>query len=277
MPYAASEPRHELLWDDLRERRDPRARQALVSAHLELVHVVVHRMLTSLPRHVDARDLYGAGLVGLLQAIDQFDATRGIGFATFATPRIRGAVLDELRSQDWLPRRLRRQAREIDATHARLENERGRAVSWADVAEALQVSASELESLVHEIRVRQPVSLDEAPRPGSTDAPSPLDSLADPESNGAEERLAQEERRRDLARAFRDLPERERTILQLHYFEGRRLREIGSTLGVSESRVSQLHGQALTRLRSRLRASGHEHSSEIALAELASVDDEILV
>lgn len=241
---------------------------------MELVHIVAHRMLPTLPRHVDPRDLYGAGLVGLLQAIDQFDPTRGIGFATFATPRIRGAILDELRAQDWLPRRLRRQAREIDAAHSRLEHERGRAVSLADVAESLGVAPGELEARLHEILVRQPVSLDEA---APSDAPAPVETLADPQLVPAEERLAQEERRRELAGAVAGLPERERDVLRMHYFDGLRLREIGERLHLSESRVSQLHGQALHRLRARLRSMGHDAWADLALGELATVGDEVLV
>lgn len=215
-----------------------------------LVKRIAHHMMASLPPSVQVDDVIQSGMVGLLDAARRYRETAGAQFETYAVQRIRGAMLDSLRQADWLPRSLRRSLRKIEAAIARLEQERGRAPSEQELADALGMRLAEYQSLLQDARGYQLISYedlksgDEEPfldRYCGDDRPDPLASLME------------QSLREDLVAAIEDLPEREKKVMALYYEQDLNLREIGEVLGVSESRVCQLHTQAIARLRARLR------------------------
>ena len=226
-------------------------REALIEEHLPLVKYLAGRACSKLPSSIDVDDLIGAGVLGLMDAAEKFDPARGILFRTYAERRIRGAILDHLRSLDWAPRSLRRRARELEAAHGKLERERGRSVSESEIAEYLEIPLDELQSLTFEINSLQVASL-HVPVDSDEDRQSSrelMDRLADTSEMNPFALCAREEMRHLLAAAIDKLPEKERLVISLYYVEELTMKEIGSILGVNESRVSQLHTKAISRLR----------------------------
>lgn len=245
---------------------DPRksTKDRLVLHYAPLVKYVAGRVGTGLPAHVDVADLIQCGIFGLVDAIERFEPDRGRKFEVYAMQRIRGAILDELRSQDWVPRSVRSRAREIERAIERLEGREQRSCSDSELAAELDTSTEDLRSTFGQIAMTSVAALDELVAAGrgggSVDgagAPSLADSLPD---TGAEDPLsAMEDRetRRLLAEAVGQLAERDRTVVGLYYFENLTLAEIGRVLGVTESRVCQLHTRAVMRLRARLAELQH--------------------
>jgi RNA polymerase sigma factor for flagellar operon FliA len=241
------------LWLALRERNSQSARQSLVESYAGLVRYVAGRLAAGLPHHLEFPDLYAAGLVGLIQAIDHFDSTRGIKFETYAVPRIRGAILDELRAQDWFPRSVRRRARDLEAGYQALERQNGRAPSDEEVAAHLGLSMEEFDRLLSQVSLATIVSLEsEMHADDGAETPRFMDTLVDESSDQPEEQLARRESRELVVRALEDLNERERLVLVLYYYEELTLREIGEILDVTESRVCQIHTKAIFRLRGKI-------------------------
>ncbi|MBX6377349.1 MAG: FliA/WhiG family RNA polymerase sigma factor [Clostridia bacterium] len=242
-------------WRRYRETRRREDRDALVLAYAGLVKVVAGRLAIGLPAHVDAAELFGYGVFGLLEAIERFDPERGVKFETFAVPRIRGAMLDGLRSMDWVPTSLRQRGRQIEEAFWRLETELGRPPDEAEVAVALGLSAREVRHVIREMARSQVLSLDELwPLAEGDDGEFALRELV--QDTGAEDPFAAatlSELRRALAEAIDRLPARERLIVSLYYFEGLTAKEIAGILRLSISRISQLHSRALARLRGHLR------------------------
>ncbi|MEB3221146.1 MAG: FliA/WhiG family RNA polymerase sigma factor [Candidatus Sericytochromatia bacterium] len=239
------------LWQQYTSKPDLATRERLVLEYLPLVKYVVGRLAVTLPPTVDAEDLLGYGVMGLIMAIERFSPERGFKFETFAISRIRGAVIDELRSQDWLPRSVRQKAKDLEATIRTLENELGRTASDQELAGRLGVGVEDLPRSLSEITA--PVlSLDELVS-ASDDGQklSWLDTLPD-DRLGPAAQLDHEAMLDVLGQAIDLLPERERLLVSLYYHEGLTLKEIGAVLGVTESRVCQLHGQAMGRLRTRI-------------------------
>ena len=217
-----------------------------------LVRHVVERVATTLPRTVDHEDLYSAGVLGLLDAHAKFDARKGVKFETYAVWRIRGAVLDQLRALDWVSRSMRRKARNLDGITRKLDQKLGRAASETELAREMKMSRGDFYRLLDQVRGAVLVSLDEN-RSGEDQEPSTLaDHLPDPSAVNLEERLEDEERKVVLLRTLDHLPEQERLVVALYYYEHLTLKEIGRALGISESRVSQVHTRAMSRLRLRL-------------------------
>jgi RNA polymerase sigma factor for flagellar operon FliA len=217
-----------------------------------LVRHVVERVATTLPRTVDHEDLYSAGVLGLLDAHAKFDAKKGVKFETYAVWRIRGAVLDQLRALDWVSRSMRRKARNLDGVTRKLDQKLGRAASESELAREMNMSRGDFYRLLDQVRGAVLVSLDEN-RSGEDQEPSTLaDHLADPTAVNLEDRLEEEERKVVLLRTLDHLPEQERLVVALYYYEHLTLKEIGRALGISESRVSQVHTRAMSRLRLRL-------------------------
>jgi RNA polymerase sigma factor for flagellar operon FliA len=217
-----------------------------------LVRHVVERVATTLPRTVDHEDLYSAGVLGLLDAHAKFDAKKGVKFETYAVWRIRGAVLDQLRALDWVSRSMRRKARNLDGVTRKLDQKLGRAASETELAREMNMSRGDFYRLLDQVRGAVLVSLDEN-RSGEDQEPSTLaDHLADPTAVNLEDRLEEEERKVVLLRTLDHLPEQERLVVALYYYEHLTLKEIGRALGISESRVSQVHTRAMSRLRLRL-------------------------
>ncbi len=242
------------LWRRYKEECDQRAREHLVVAYSPLVKYMAGRVSSGLPAHVEDADLISQGLLGLISAIERFDPSRKIKFETFAMSRIRGAMIDELRSSDWVPRSVRSRAREIEKVNARLEHEFQRPPTDAEMAEALSLSAEEYQESLRLIANSSVVALDElwTVSDASGDQVSLLDTIQDPSAPDPIHEFDQSEMKDRLADAISRLPQREKLVVGLYYYENLTLREIGEVLSVSESRVSQLHTQAVLRLRSRL-------------------------
>lgn len=239
------------LWQKYASKPDPATREKLIMEYLPLVKYVVGRMAVTLPPTVDSEDLMGYGVMGLITAIERFAPEKGFKFETFAVSRIRGAIIDELRSQDWLPRSVRQKAKEMEANIRQLEHQLGRTASDQELADSLGVTVDNLPKSLSEITA--PVlSLDDLVGGGDDGHKiSWLDTLTDDRLTPAAS-FDQEEMVDILGQAIDALPERERLLISLYYHEGLTLKEIGQVLSVTESRVCQLHSQAVARLRTRI-------------------------
>lgn len=228
------------------------ARQALLSRHLGLVHHVARQLGARLQGEVELDELVSAGTLGLIHAMDAFDPSRGHSFSTFAVPRIRGAILDELRRLDRVPRSVRRRSRDIAQARAELQRDHGREPTAVEVASRLGVPADVLRKWEHALEGGVHVSLDQASDEGPGRAPLPRELLADADRPGVDDRLTLEHEVLQLHAALQDLSPQERNVLALSYFEGLKLQEIGDVLGLSACRISQIRTAALMRLRARL-------------------------
>jgi RNA polymerase sigma factor for flagellar operon FliA len=229
-------------------------REEAVHKYLHLVKYVAGRISVHLPASVDINDLINDGVFGLMDAIEKYDASRAVKFETYALTRINGAILDALRSLDWVPRTVRQRARELERTHEALELELGRAPSNEELAKRLNLSLRELDRLVQRTRGTSLLSLEEF-LPSRSGQQLPLaETLEDKESDVARE-IERDELWAELVRAVESLSLQERTVIRRYYFDGQTLKEIKGDLGVSESRVSQIHAQAVVHLRQQLRES----------------------
>ncbi len=242
------------LWRRFKATGDERARERLVVAYSPLVKYVAGRMSSGLPAHVEESDLISYGLGGLISAIERFDLSREIKFETYAITRIRGAIIDELRTLDWVPRSVRARAREIERANMKLEARFQRAPTDEEMASELNVSVEDFQDALLQISNSTIVALDElwSVSDSTGDAISLLDTLPDRGAPDPEQLMDQSELRDRIADAIAALPEREKLVVALYYYENLTLREIGEVLGVTESRVSQLHTKAVLRLRSKL-------------------------
>ena len=223
-------------------------------AYAPLVKYVAGRMGSGLPAHVEEADLISYGLGGLISAIERFEPEREIKFETYAIPRIRGAIIDELRSLDWVPRSVRARAREIERANVKLEHRLQRAPSDEEMASELGVAVEEFQASLVAISHSTIAALDElwSVSDQSGDQVSLLDTLADPSAPDPAAVMDATDLKDRVADAIARLPEREKLVIALYYYENLTLREIGEVLGVTESRVSQLHTKAVLRLRSRM-------------------------
>lgn len=250
------------LWRHYRRENCQDARRDLVDLHARIVKYVAGRMAIGLPHYVEFNDLISAGLLGLLQAIDNFDPERGIKFETYAIPRIRGAILDELRSQDWFPRSLRRKAKMLEEAYGTLEVQLGRPATDAEVAKRLSIDISELDGMLGEVAVATIVSLDaDTSGDDSENSTSLGDYLADSRTEDIEKVIARQEMKELIGSRMAELPEKEQLVLVLYYYEELTLKEIGEILDVTESRVCQIHTRAIMRLKGKI--DRHEGKSSI--------------
>jgi RNA polymerase sigma factor FliA len=242
------------LWRRYKIDGDDRARERLVLAYSPLVKYVAGRMGSNLPPHIDEADLISYGLVGLVSAIERFDPGREIKFETYAITRIKGAIIDELRAMDWVPRSVRTRARQIERANAKLENRLQRAPTDKELAAELELSSEELQESLLTISHSSLAALDEmwTVSDSSGDQVSLLDTLEDPGAPDPARAVDLGDLKDRMAEAIARLPEREKLVIGLYYYENLTLREIGEVLGVTESRVSQLHTKAVLRLRSRM-------------------------
>ncbi|MDQ3588229.1 MAG: RNA polymerase sigma factor WhiG [Actinomycetota bacterium] len=242
------------LWGRYKADGDQRARERLVLAYAPLVKYVAGRMASGLPSHVEEADLISYGLLGLISAIERFEPERQIKFETFAITRIKGSIIDELRSLDWVPRSVRSRAREIERANAKLENELQRAPTDEEIADRLELTVDEFQDSLMRISNSSVVALDElwTVSDASGDQVSLLDTIQDPQAADPAREMDATEIKDTLSDAIARLPEREKLVVALYYYENLTLREIGEVLGVTESRVSQLHTKAVLRLKSRL-------------------------
>ncbi|MDH7479896.1 MAG: RNA polymerase sigma factor WhiG [Syntrophomonadaceae bacterium] len=247
-------PRIEECWKQYKRDRDQSAREELISEYAYLVKYVAGRLNLGFRHRVEMDDLASYGIFGLLDAIEKFDPSRGIKFETYAVVRIRGSILDGLRSMDWVPQSVRNKSRELERTYARLEHQLGRSVTDQEVAEAMNLSREEFDQLLQEVSYTTITYLEDiwAGDQNGGDAVRILDTIEDTRVEDPLNNLAREEARAMLAAAIDKLPERERLVISLYYYESLTLKEIGAVLGLSESRISQLHTKAVLRLRGRL-------------------------
>jgi RNA polymerase sigma factor for flagellar operon FliA len=243
-------------WIDFKVYKNPDARVELINHYSYLVKITSGRLVTSLPGGLDREDLIGAGVIGLIKSVDQFDPTRDVKFETYAIALIRGAILEMLRDEDWVPRSIREKLKALDRTNMALETQLGRPPTEIEIAEAMGITTQEVGELMVRVGRTNVYSLDDVL--GSSDGDDHIhfvELIVDENSNTSGE-IEGREIRRILSAGVDRLPERERLVVALYYFEGLTFKEIGKVLGVSESRVYQLHTQAMTRLRTFMRQEG---------------------
>jgi RNA polymerase sigma factor FliA len=245
----------EELWERFKEDASQAAREQLIVHYAPLVKYVASRVATGLPANVEQADLVSYGIFGLIDALEKFDRSREIKFETYAIPRIRGAIIDELRSLDWVPRSVRFKAREVDKAYTELEAKLKHAPSDAEVAKHLGVSLPELHEIVTQISFVTVTALEEVVSTGADrgESLSLLDTLADMAAIDPSSGIEGDETRAMLSAAINSLSEREKIVITLYYFEGLTLAEIGEVLGVTESRVCQIHTKAVGLLRNNLK------------------------
>lgn len=248
------------LWSRYKDFDDPQARDQLILNYSPLVKYVAGRLASSLPQTVDTADLISYGIFGLIDALEKYDMSRAIKFETYAIARIKGAIIDELRAMDWVPRSVRSRAREIEQAYIVLENELKRLPNDDEVAGHIGVSVKEFQDILARLSYTSVVSFEELWVGGDRDeGQSAIGTIRDESAEDPVAMFESEEVKGILAGAIDRLPEREKTVIALYYYEGLTLKEIGQILGVTESRVSQLHTKAVLRLRARLHAA-HEIS-----------------
>lgn len=242
------------LWSVFKESHDRSARERLILHYAPLVTMVASRVGAGLPSTVEQADLVSYGMFGLIDAIEKYETDRAVKFETYASARIRGAIIDELRAIDWIPRSVRTKARAVDRAFAELEAELRRPPSEQEVATRLEMGVGELRAIFTQLSTVNVAALDEILGAGSErgDSLSLLDTLQDQRATDPAATVEAQETKVLLARAIERLGEREKIVLVLYYYEGMTLAEIGRVLGVTESRISQMHTAAMLRLRTTL-------------------------
>ncbi len=247
------------LWDRYKQEGCARSRESLILHYAPLVSAVANRVGMRLPATVEQADLVSYGMFGLIDAIEKYQTDRAVKFESYASSRIRGAIIDELRAMDWVPRSVRTKARAVDRAYAELEARLHRAPTEDEVARHLEIAVSELRGVYTQLSSVNVAALDEM-MGGSEDRAgnvSLVDTLGDDRVDDPAGTLEAAETKFLLSRAIEQLGERERIVVVLYYYEGMTLAEIGRVLGVTESRISQMHTAAMTRLRTRLLAADH--------------------
>ena len=241
------------LWREYRRSGDQKVRDRLILTYAPLVKYVAGRLGSGLPAHVDDDDLVSYGLLGLMGAIERYDPDRDVKFETYAIARIKGSIIDELRAMDWVPRSVRARARDIERTIAELEARLGRAPNDEEISGKLGMTEDELNESLSEISRTSIAALDELwTVSAGGDQIALIDTIEDTQGPNPQSALAETELREAIGEAIARLPEREKLVVTLYYYEELTLREIGEVLGVTESRVSQLHTKAVLRLKARL-------------------------
>jgi RNA polymerase sigma factor FliA len=244
------------VWREWKQAPTPELRDRLILHYSPLVKYVASRVSVGLPQSVEQADLVSYGIFGLIDAIEKFEIDRGVKFETYAIRRVRGAIIDELRSIDWVPRSVRAKARSIETAFSTLEGELGRSPTDTELAKALGMSENDLQNTYTQISFVGVVALDDMfPRSSDRSEAATLADTIPDRGEGPMGLYEVEELRQALASALNRMPEREKIVLTLYYYEGMTLAEIGDVLGVTESRVCQIHTRAVLQLRSRLAPS----------------------
>jgi len=237
-------------WEAYYHDKNPDVRQDLLNHYLPLVRNVAGRMALGFPKSVELNDLISTGVIGLIEALKNFDPDRGVKFETFAVPRIRGAILDELRSLDWVPRSTRAKAREIDRSTVRLENKLGRVPTQGELAEDMKISPDDLLAALEDVSGTTLLSLDELVYREEDNRQVPrVETLESPKNESILGDIERQELRAYLINAISGLSEQEKLVIALYYYEELTLREIGEVMSISESRVSQIHTKSVGKLR----------------------------
>ena len=248
-----------LAWDEYKKAGSSEARDQLIIHYSPLVKYVAGRVAVGLPANIEQSDLMSYGIFGLIDAIDKYDRSKNVKFETYAISRIRGAIIDELRAIDWVPRSVRFKAREVEKAYATLENKLKRPPSDAEIAGELGISIDELNHIYTQLSNVSLIALDEITSPDGEkgDKLSLLDTLEDTKTANPMEAFESEEMREILVEAVNKLSEREKKVVTFYYFAGLTLAEIGQVLGVTESRVCQIHTKAVLALRGKIAEATH--------------------
>lgn len=233
---------------------DRRTKEKLILEYASLIKFIAQKIAVRLPSNIEFDDLVSSGVIGLMDAIDKYDPTRDNKFKTYAEFRIRGAILDELRAQDWVPRSVREKAKQLERAHIRLEQRLGRVPTEDEIVMELGITKDEYYDLLNQVKSVSILSLDEAGSFNSSDRKSILSLLESCKIPSPLTQLSLKSIKEMVTRTIESLPEKQRLVLSLYYYEDLNLKEIGEVLGVTESRVSQLHTQAILWLRRKLRA-----------------------
>jgi RNA polymerase sigma factor for flagellar operon FliA len=242
------------LWQEFKKTGEGRLRERLILHYSPLVKYVAGRVGVGLPPNIEQADLVSYGIFGLIDAIEKFDLERAIKFETYAISRIKGAIIDELRAIDWIPRSVRYKAREVEKAYAALEAKLHRTPTEVEVASELGISLDDLHTIFSQVSFVNVIALDELLNVGGErgDKLSLVDTLEDTKAEDPVEVFETEETKYLLSRAINTLPEREKIVVTLYYYEGLTLAEIGQVLGVTESRICQMHTKAVLQLRAKL-------------------------
>ncbi len=249
---AEPRPSAQELWKRYHLQADTHTENALVEQYLPLVRTIVGRLAMTLPDHVDQDDLNSAGLVGLLQALRNYDPACGTSFETYARVRIRGAMLDELRRMDWVPRTVHEKARKLQEVIGELEQQLGRTPTEGEMARALKITVNEYNELLDQIRPAAFICLDATSSSENADSGNLYDVVADPAECSPIEETSRRELKQVILDRLRQLPEIQRKVLALYYGEDLHLREIAEVFGLTESRICQIHSQAILSIRAYL-------------------------
>ena len=237
------------LWQEYMQTGKSEIREQLIAEYAQLVKLVAGRLSMYLGYNVEYDNLVGYGIFGLIDAIDKFDYSKNVKFESYASLRIRGAILDQIRKMDWLPRSIRQKQKKIDAAMSKIETEKGNVATDEEIAEELEITVDELNSWQGQTKASNLISLDEYTETGSE---AKIESVTNTHFDQPEEVLEKEELKIKLTEAINSLTEKERNVITLYYYEEMTLKEISLVLNVSESRVSQLHTKALGRMRKTL-------------------------
>ncbi len=232
-------------------------KEQIILEHTALIRYIVNRIAVRLPSHIDLDDLHNTGVIGLMDAIDKYDPGKNCKFKTYAEFRIKGAILDQLRSLDWVPRSIRQKSRRLEQAYSEVEQRLGRSATDAEIAQSLGIGLEEFHFLLNQVRGISMVNLDELRSGGDPDQPAYGDIFEDVKSENPFASLKSRELRQAVAECIGALPEKERLVISLYYYEDLNMKEIGNVLGITESRVCQIHTKAVQRLRSKLRSVLH--------------------
>jgi RNA polymerase sigma factor for flagellar operon FliA len=242
----------EQLWKEWKVEGSRKAKDRLLAEYAGLARQTAQRVAVGLPSHVEMGDLVGAGVMGLIRAVETFEPEREIKFETYAVHKIRGAILDELRSLDWVPRSVRQKGRSLQRAYSELSGLLGRAPYDDEVAQHLGLTLVEFEDLLTEVAPLTVLSLDEQDGLGD-DAPALSETIADPQAANALADIEEGQLKAMLRDAISALPAKERLVVSMYHFEELNFKEIGRVMGVTESRVCQIHSKAIVKLRARVR------------------------
>ncbi|HEY4946444.1 MAG TPA: RNA polymerase sigma factor WhiG, partial [Acidimicrobiales bacterium] len=260
------------LWAEYKKTGARKLRDQLILHYAPVVKYVAGRVSVGLPRHVDEADLASYGIIGLIDAIERFEPLRNIKFETYAIPRIKGAIIDELRSIDWVPRSVRAKARAVEQSYSKLEATLHRTPTDTEVAADLEMTDTEFQTALRKISFVGVVALDEVFRGGDRSDRSTLGETLPDSHAGPGDTFEVKETKEALIQAVSQMSEREKTVLTLYYYEGLTLAEIGDILGVTESRVCQIHTKAVLQLRAKLadRPEGTVRRTKESVAKVAA-------
>ncbi|MEK6758487.1 MAG: FliA/WhiG family RNA polymerase sigma factor [Deltaproteobacteria bacterium] len=228
-------------------------RDTLLEQNVHLVKIIAYQVAVNLPPHIDVNDLISSGTIGLIEAIDRFDTSRGVQFNTYASIRIRGAIMDELRSMDWMTRSMRDKSNQLERAYSDIERKTGRPAETDEVAKYLEISRDALYEMLGQVSALCVLNLEDMGVGSNGDAMDILECIKDPEGKDPMAIAKLNELKRIIVEAVESLPEKEKLIISLYYYEELTLKEIGKVLDITESRVCQLHSQTMLKLRTKLK------------------------